>query len=318
MAPNPSHKINGWLIAETIIIFLSLILLANAIRIWIPAPWKWPAYTPVLFMMGLWLDRLYIVGHEASHKKLFPENKTMNDWWGSVILMPLMVPLRIYRKIHYFHHGFNRKDEQHSVLDVFVTRHKAHWWVKAWYHALWYLGVFFGGYFLHSLVSVLLFLFVPVSLSSKISPAFIGWKWKDQLISILLFLLGLGLHLAFFFIGGKEFYLWSLGYPMLMFAWLWSMLVYIYHYDTSIGDEVRYNVRSLKRNRFLAWALMNFNEHATHHQYPNIPWHELPQKKSPLPDNYQLSNQRVNSLAGAILQQLKGPVIFYEYKDKKS
>jgi len=60
---------------------------------------------------------------------------------------------------------------------------------------------------------------------------------------------------------------------------------------------------------------MNFNEHATHHQYPNIPWHELPLKRTPLPEAFDNKNQNTRNFFKAILNQLKGPTIVYENQD---
>ena len=118
-------------------------------------------YFPLLLFQGLWFYRFYIVGHEASHKKLFPNNIKHNDFFGSLILMPLMVPINIYRKIHYFHHGFNRKDEHTSALDTYVVKGRMKTLKKIYYYFIWYLSVFFGGFFIHSLISVILFLFIP-------------------------------------------------------------------------------------------------------------------------------------------------------------
>jgi len=111
---------NTWLLIETI----SLFLLSSAGAVYLhtlnlSAAVTWALYLPLLLFQGLWFYRFYIVGHEASHKKLFPGKAALNDFWGSVILLPLMVPITIYRKIHYFHHGFNRKDDHTSALDTF-------------------------------------------------------------------------------------------------------------------------------------------------------------------------------------------------------
>jgi fatty acid desaturase len=314
--PNAT-SINSRLIIESVIVFLLLSFAAYSINMQLSGWMRYVLYVPVLFMQGLWLDRFYIVGHEAAHKKLFPGNLKKNDFWGSVILLPLMVPMPIYRKIHQFHHGFNRHDDHTSVLDTFVTKRRPGKLLKMYYYSLWFIAVFMGGFFIHSLISVLLFLFVPVSLSIKISPAFTGWRWSDQVKSILGFGLGVGLHLGVYFLAGADAYLYVLGFPLLAFAWIWSMLVYIFHYKTTVGEETRYNVRSLNRNVFFSWVLMNFNEHATHHQYPNIPWYELSEKKKPLPEQYR-HNQNVSTIGEAILQQLKGPRIVYADKNKKS
>ena len=63
---------------------------------------------------------------------------------------------------------------------------------------------------------------------------------KDQFVAILLFCIGLLFHYVTFQLLGKQYYLLVLGFPMLSFAWVLSLLVYIFHYDTTIGEEVRY------------------------------------------------------------------------------
>lgn len=306
------HK-NYKLIAETLIVFLLNGLLAIVLFECITNDLlKWLLYIPLLIFQGLWYYRLYIIGHECAHKKLIPENNTVNDVVGSIALIPLLVPINIYRKIHYFHHGFNRKDPHTSALDTFVITGKFKKLKTVYYYFVWYISVFFGGFFLHSLISVMLFLFVPSKLSSKISPAFKGWQMKDQFIAILLFCIGLLFHYVTFHLLGKQYYLLVLGFPMLSFAWVLSLLVYIFHYDTTIGEEVRYNVRSVRPVPVISWILMNFNEHATHHQHPNIPWYELPSKRKQLPDVYAIKNQQTTNFFVAIFRQLKGPSIHYE------
>lgn len=310
---------NAVLITETIGVFILMSIVAVSIH-YLPlnSILKRILYLPVLLFQGLWFYRFYIVGHEASHRKLFKDNTVQNDIWGSIVLIPLLVPINIYRKIHMFHHGFNRKDDHTSSLDTFISKRKPNLLTKTYYYVIWYISVFCGGFFLHSLISVLLFLFIPPSVSIKISPAFKGWKMKDQIQSIALFSLGLLFHLAVYYVGGWKIYLLVLGLPMLSFAWVLSILVYIFHYDTTKGEGVRFNVRSLQRVPVFSWILMNFNEHATHHQYPNIPWYELPAKKTPLPEEYALKNQNTNSFIKAILQQLKGPKVIYENSSPKS
>lgn len=318
-SPSPGRKIpwiNVRLMVETVVIFVALAMIAMAVwRVTEPGIMRWVLYLPVLLFQGLWLYRCYIVGHEAAHRKLFPRQRLLNDLAGSLALLPLMVPITIYRQIHAFHHGFNRKDPHTSALDTFVIRGRPTWWKKAWYHALWYLSVFFGGFFLHSFVSVVLFLFVPPSLSRRISPAFRQWTMKDQAGAILLFLCGLGLHFLVWRLGGRETYLLGLGLPFLSFAWVLSLLLYIFHYDTTIGDQVRYNVRSVRPVPLLSWVLMNFNEHATHHQYPNIPWHELPQKRQDLPEPFAGQNQQTEHFLTAVLRQFRGPILLYADTD---
>jgi fatty acid desaturase len=304
---------NLFLVAETLGILLFLSALGYACAQWqTGGNLNIPLYLLLLLFQGLWFYRLYIAGHEAAHRKLFPKHPTLNDLAGGLMLLPLMVPITIFRKIHYFHHGFNRRDPHTSALDTFVVKGKPAWYKSTWCYAVWYLSVFAGGFFLHSLISVFLFLFLPPSLGRRISPAFRNWTIKNQVGAFAQFMAGAGLHVAVFYLLGKQAYLFMLGYPFLAFAWILSLLVYIFHYDTTQGLEVRYHVRSVRPVPIISWILMNFNEHATHHQHPEIPWYELPARRQSLPEAYDQKNQQTRNFFRAIINQLKGPIIVYE------
>lgn len=312
---NINTKKNTILILETVVVFLIISYLAFTLlqRTW---RFKWIFYIPLLVFQGFWFYRFYIVGHEAAHRKLFVKHPKLNDIIGSIILLPLMTPITIYRKIHNFHHAFNRKDNHTSALDTFTTQ-KLTPLRKYYFYLVWFIGVFLGGFFIHSLVSVFLFLFIPPRIASRISPAFNDWKMKDQLTSILLFALGLGFHYLTYAVFGKQVYLSTLGYPMLAFAWILSMIVYIFHYKTTIGNQVRFNVRAIDHIPFFSWVLMNFNEHATHHQFPNISWYDLREKRKALPASFAKKNQTTHNFLKAILQQIEGPTIIDESKYPK-
>jgi len=280
-----------------------------------PAIFKYPVQTLILIFQGFWFYRLYIFGHEASHWKLF-DNKIINDIIGSIFLFPILTPINIFRKIHNYHHGFNRKNYKTSCLDTFTTK-KLNGLKKIYFYSIWYLAIFAGGMFLHSLVSVVLFLFIPPFVSRKISPAFNNWTMKNQITAILLFLSAIGFHSVIYLIFGIEIYLYVLAFPLLSFAWILSMFVYIFHYRTTVGDATKYNARSLNRVSFLSWILMNFNQHATHHQKPDISWYDLPGKRIELPEEFRKLNQNTKNMFTAVFQQFKGPVIIDESLNKE-
>jgi fatty acid desaturase len=71
---------------------------------------------------------------------------------------------------------------------------------------------------------------------------------------------------------------------------------------------VRRNVRSLPRQPFWSWLLLNFNEHATHHADPRIPWYALPEECRPSPP--EPDGEPVRSLWDAIWRQRRGPVLW--------
>lgn len=291
-----------WLLAETIGVAVVLVGIASR-----PDRPAWAA-VPLALMMGIWLDRIYIVAHEGVHGKLLPSTPRLNDLVARLLLVPLAVPLTIYRKIHLFHHGSNRKDPATAALDGFVISGKITPLRRLWYRAVWFFYVFMGGFFLHSLITILLFLVVPTRTLRRIDPVFNGWRTQLRIRAWGEFLTGLAFHVCVITLAGGDRWMALLGWPIIAFAWVWSLLLYIYHYDTTIGADVRHNVRSLHGGTVTRWLFLNFNEHATHHFDPSIPWYLLPERRHRLPPQFE-GNSNVGTITGAILQQLKGPRI---------
>lgn len=301
---SPAHDwISAALVFETVSVYGVLLGAAAWAAQTGAGPW---VLAPLVLGLGLWMDRMFTVGHEAVHRKLFPEHRRLNDLVGALMLAPLLAPLTVVRKIHAFHHGHNRRAPKVATLDVVLlppapglrrTLARALGW------AAWLLGVFVGGFYIHGLVSVVLFLLLPTRVAARISPAFKGWRAQHRLRAWVELGVGAAVHALVLQSCGRDIYLATLGLPTLAFAWVYSLLVYIYHYRTPLGADVRGNVRSLAPSRFFSWLLLNFNEHSTHHGDPRLPWYLLPARRlrGPAPGEPR-------TVLAAVLQQLRGPV----------
>jgi len=265
-------------------------------------PSQWTLRVGIALAQGCWLHRVYFVGHEAVHRKLLPGRPLRNDVLGQLALLPLLLPLGVYRKIHRFHHACNRLDERTSALDTFVIAADAGALTRFRCRVLWYVAVFAGGFFVHSLVSVVLFLVLPLSTARRVSPAFAGWRERDRWTAIAALAAAVALHLGVAATAGADVWARLFGWPMLAFAWVYSLLVYIYHYDTGYGRPTGANVRSLAAPAIVSWWLLGFNEHATHHADPSLPWYLLRREARDDP-----SARR--SILRGILDQLRGPRI---------
>ncbi|MFC4637851.1 fatty acid desaturase family protein [Deinococcus hohokamensis] len=298
-------------LAETAALFVLMCAAAILLSREAPSALTLATTAGVVLAQSLLFQRMYIIGHETAHRKLVPHHLGLNDTVGQLAMLPILIPVAVYRKVHDFHHGFNRKDHHTSALDVFVTRWRITGLVRAYYHLLWYLGVFAGGFFLHSLASVIVFLFVPVRHAERLSPAFRTWRPRDRLLAWVQLTAGVAFHVGFSLVFGPAAWALALGLPLLAFAWLWSVLMYIFHYHTSIGPSSRHNVRALAQHWFWSWLMMNFHEHATHHMFPNRPWYELPERRAELPAAYHALNQDTTSFWHAIVQQWRGPTIVH-------
>lgn len=297
-------RINAWMLTETVLL-QAVFATISLVGLYTDHGW-WLAVGVVL--QGVWLQRSYCVGHEASHKKLFATHPWLNDCIGQLSLFSILVPLPVFRAIHRFHHGANRRDHHTSALEVFVVSPEAGPLRRALPRVLWFAGVFAGGWFLHGLVSVMLFLFCPPSVARRISPAFAGWTWSHQIASIVLFALPVLGHVAVATLGGFELWAALLGGPLAVFAWVYSVQIYVYHYGTTIGPETRFHARRLDGGPLLGWWLLHLNQHDTHHQRTKVVWYELPAQGRPLPERFA-SNQNVHRFSQGIRQQLNGPLV---------
>jgi len=262
-----------------------------------------PARLLAMIAAGCWIHRIYVVGHEAVHRKLFPNSPHLNDFIGQLLLLIMLVPLPVYRKIHFFHHGHNRRDPHTSALDIYVVPPGAGRLRRGICQLLWFISVFCGGFFIHSVVSIILFLCLPLRIAQRVSPAFRGWTADDRLRSWVAFIAGISLHTLLVQLAGWQTWARTCGYPMLVFAWVYSLFVYIYHYRTEIGAPTHKNVRSLRRNALVARWLLNFHEHTAHHRDPSLPWYALPRAGASIAPGPRLSIWR------AVGQQLRGPTI---------
>lgn len=262
--------------------------------------WWWLA----VVALGAWHQRLFFAAHEAVHAKLIPGRRGLNDFVGQLLWLPLALPLRVYRKIHAFHHGHNRRGERTSALDTFVVRRRAGGRSPWWPWPVWYWLVFGGGWFVHGIVSVVAFLTLPLRVARRISPAFEGWRARDRRHSVVALLAGVGLHVGVGWLAGVEVWLATMGAPIVVFALIYSALVYVFHYRTGYGSAVREHVRSLRVAPVVDWWLLSFQEHATHHADTSRPWYELAGGE----------RERVGvddrlTLAQAVLWQLRGPTV---------
>ncbi|MCA9571914.1 MAG: fatty acid desaturase, partial [Myxococcales bacterium] len=204
------------------------------------------------------------------------------------------------------HHGCNRRDARTSALDTFVFRSDGPL-QRAWAWAAWLLAVLAGGWFWHSVVSILLFLGLPVSLARRISPAFHGWSTRDRLASLAVFAVAVGIQVGLATLG-----VWTVVFavPIAVFAWVYSVQLYVYHYATTLGPEVTLHARRL-HGPGVSWWLLNLNEHDTHHREPRLVWYALPTRGRALPEGFE-GNQRHTSFVRGLLDQLRGPTVIVE------
>lgn len=254
----------------------------------------------VSLVTGLWFQRLYFVGHEAVHGKLLPDHRSWNDRLGQMCLAPLLIPLGVYRKIHFFHHAHNRRNHATSALDTFRVSPRLGRLQRPVCAIVWYWSAFGGGFFLQSLVSVLFFALVPRRFGEHVTPAYKGWTARDRSRTQLTLGAFFLAHALIWRLFGEDVWLLWCGIPLAAFGWVYSLTNYIFHYRTSYGADTRRNSRSLRTGALVRWWLLEFNFHEAHHHEPQLPWYAL--------EKAQALEEGAQSFLAGVLQQLRGPV----------
>lgn len=284
------------MVAESLAVWLGLLASAT----WLARGVSFQVGAAASVLMGLWFQRLYFVGHEAVHGKLWPQDRRWNDRLGQACLVPLVVPIDVYRKIHFFHHAHNRRDHRTSALDTFRVSPRFAWVQKPAAAAAWYFSVFCGGFFVQSLVSVLFFAFVPDKAGRRVTPAYKGWtqreRWRTQLVLAAV----AASHCLIWNAFGQNLWLLWCGIPLGVFSLVYSLTTYIFHYRTGYGADTRRNARSLRAGPLVRWWLLDFNFHEAHHREPAMPWYALEEAST-------LAGEAPSFIKG-VLFQFRGPV----------
>jgi omega-6 fatty acid desaturase (delta-12 desaturase) len=186
-----------------------------------------------------------VMAHEAVHGHL-GRGRLANVWWGTVALLPSMVPFGNFRKTHLLHHAFTNipdKDPDHfiryrSALEIpFRALAMPH----QWFFWLWRRGRVNRAHVIDLAVNyaVIFALFGGMLLAVGPSRLALGMTPALFLVSLL----------------------------------LWHPFAFKTHEGFSTGaDELRsHNYYG----RFMYWFSFGLSAHRTHHQAPRLTWLEL-------------------------------------------
>jgi omega-6 fatty acid desaturase (delta-12 desaturase) len=93
------------IVAPVVWFFLDWVVLGCAIAsLLIVESWWIKIFTALL--AGLWIARLFVIGHDACHGSYTP-NKTLNKWIGRIAFLPSLTPYSLWEVGHNLaHHGF--------------------------------------------------------------------------------------------------------------------------------------------------------------------------------------------------------------------
>ena len=303
-----SSKTNLIPVRTNRLLFWLFVLLGMSVYFLIPQAAQYhPSALLMLIPIALLTNSFWSVIHESFHHSLSPD-RDENERMGRALCWFYGAPWRLLRFGHLAHHRFNR-----SVIDrpdIFDPGTASPARARLGY----YLRLL-GGLYLLELAAAVVFL-----LPQKLIAAFIRYRYPNtdrdlppafissldhallnphSLLEIRFdAVIALALLLQSAWLYGS--YLWALLLFLTIRGALISFADNLPHYGTSLYDA--HFGRNLETYGFVSRLLLHFNLHGIHHQFPALPWSELPRHfgESGRPYDAQLWQ--------AAMAQLRGPI----------
>lgn len=242
----------------TILAIIGLVLFQLAMS-WLVSDLSWWLVVGAAYLLGAFADHsLFVMIHECAHRLVF-KSPSANRLAGIFANIPLIFPSSVsFERYHIKHHSFQGVHELDGDLPN-------HWEAKL-----------INNYFIGKVIWLLFYPLFQVSRISRLKEIkpFDGWialNWGVQAIGIAAigFLLGpkavVFLILSFFF---------SVGLHPLGARWIQE------HYLTHGEQETYSYYGPLNKVAF------NVGYHNEHHDFPSIPWNQLPKVREGAPSFY--------------------------------
>ena len=240
--------------------------------------------------------------HEAVHRILFPSS-ILNEKMGQLLSALFFTGFTIIRFGHLVHHKTNRYEDLTEVYDAATAPKLA------------YYGEILGGFFIVAEFIAPCLCLLPRSLLLNIAKKIkanhpekevmlqsfirlISQKQKfhrarlETILQILLF--------------GLILFIFQQHLVLFLFYFLCrASLVSYYNNMPHYKNSVRLDINAADNSYLpplLASTYLNFNYHRIHHEYPLLPWIDLPEKFNELKCTYD------NHFIKHFFSQLKGPI----------
>jgi beta-carotene ketolase (CrtW type) len=181
---------------------------------------------------------LFITAHDAMHRSLFPQNRRINDFIGSVAArLYVLLPYQTLLEKHRLHHRYPATEKDPDFCEQ-AQRNPL-----AWY-ANFMKGYLDGNQFWVLLIGMsVIFYSLLLGLKIPISNLILFWLLPLLLSSIQLFYFG----------------------------------IFLPHRQPKEGYRNRHRAQSSYYSVFWSLiACYHFGYHWEHHEYPHLPWYKLP------------------------------------------
>ncbi len=252
---------------------------ANLVVLLFPAAWiaavaimqRWPAW-PVrlvgVVVIGICLQAMGILMHEALHGNLF-RRKRLDGWAGFLLAAPSGFSMAAYKVAHLNHHRHTRTERDQDDLSNYTR-------TRAQYVALFYSWFVIG--------TVVYMFFVPVKALQMASPA----ARRRILLEYALMLAAYAAVIAFAVRSGHvTWLLWYWLLPAQVATALSNVRTLAEHPGTHTEGDALGRTRTVTSNSVVSFLMLNLNYHLEHHLFPAVPWYNLPRLHTLLAPVYQ-------------------------------
>lgn len=219
-------------------------------------PLQWIERFAGVVLMGIFLQAIAILMHEALHGNLF-QNSQLNRLASFLCGVPAFFSGTAYKVAHLNHHRQTRTEQdQDEISNLCKTRRQ--------FRALFYTW-FVAGTFLY-------FFIVPAKAMQ------IGTYSERRRIAME--------YIAMFAINAGIF-VWGIGnHHGLWLLWYWLLPLQVAMFFTNIRsiaehqctstDNALSSTRTTRSNGLVSVLMLNLNYHLEHHLFPGVPWYNLP------------------------------------------
>lgn len=257
----------------------------------------------LVILLAFTITPLWALLHEAIHG-IFNSSSRLNRVFGRMLAICFGSPFNILRLTHLSHHKFNRTVTEKGT-EIYDPKN-----VSCFRASIQYFFYIFCGLYLLEVSSIFLF-FLPPKVFGRmrsrllkhgnLQEKWLAAQFADEHVVRQTQIDGLVIC-AILVLSACCF-----GQHCLIFAALLMLRTFlvsfhdnVYHYGTPLGMTV--SGHNLFMPRSISRLVLNFNLHRIHHQYPNVPWTQLPEyfiRQSEVYDEHFLT---------AALNQLRGPI----------
>lgn len=228
----------------------------------------WVAWIIIWWFQGFLLACCLIAAHDCGHNS-FAKSRRLCRVLGTILSTPLLVNFSAYRYLHFEHHKLTNVDGD-------TQRPREYKNILSYFFSIFHLK------FLYRFIELSV-----KSLCNQFHSCVRNRKAKKEIqidsIFLLTFIILIVAAICFYPILIFKYYLM----PIIFYLMMVFFFTMAEHSGCEKTSNQQLNARSMHSNQFFRFFFWNFNYHAEHHVYPNIPSSNLEKLHKLIGDSFK-------------------------------